>query len=71
MFLKELETIKIQEREAKEREEQEKGEKVKHFKDVAAKQRNKIKELKREELLKQNEENYQEDLSRGPEKLTE
>jgi len=34
--------------------------KVKQFKEVAAKQRNKIKDLKRDELLKQNDLEYEE-----------
>lgn len=64
----------MQEKEQKEREEQEKGEKVKQFKEVAAKQRNKIKDLKRDELLKQNDISYEEQAvaSRGQQdKLTE
>ena len=68
-----LEEQKVKEREDKEKEDQEKGEKVKQFKEIAAKQRNKIKDLKRDELLKQNDLAYEEQdyKSKGGDKLTE
>lgn len=44
--------------------------KVKQFKENAAKQRNKIKDLKRDELLKQNDYEYEQESTKKQDKLT-
>ena len=55
-FLRGLEEAKTKEKEERDMEEENQQERVKTFKENAANQRKKIKELKREELLKQNDE---------------